>query len=144
MIAVDTNILVYAHNKFSKYHETAKAEICFLAESSIRWGIPLHCIGEFLRVITHRKVFENPFTVDEAVTALNRLLESPSLKLLYPTSDYLSLLSVAMTEVNATGNLVHDAQIVAVCRGNGVTALLTEDRDFDLFTRFRTKHLNFD
>ncbi len=141
MIAVDTNILVYAHNQLSEYHERAKTEIYNLASSSIRWGIPIPCIGEFLRVITHRKIFNDPFTVDEAIIALNHLLLSPNLKLLYPTSDYLSLLTVAIKEVNATGNLVHDAQIVAVCRGNGVTALLTEDRDFNLFTKFSTKQL---
>ena len=141
MIAVDSNILVYAHNQSSKYHEKAKIQVYSLASSSIRWGIPIPCVGEFLRVITHRKVFTDPFTADEAISALNRLLQSPSLQLLYPTSDYLSLLTVAIKEVNATGNLIHDAQIAAVCRGNGVTTLLTEDGDFDLFNNFSTKRL---
>ena len=141
MIAVDSNILVYAHNQSSRHHEKAKIQIYSLASSSIRSGIPIPCVGEFLRVITHRKVFTDPYTADKATPTLNRLFQSSSLKLLYPTSDYLSLITVAIKEVNATGNLIHDAQIAAVCRGNGVTTLLTEDGDFDLFNNFSTKRL---
>ena len=87
MIAVDSNILVYAHNQSSKYHEKAKIQVYSLATSSIRWGIALPCAGEFPRVFTHRKVFTDPFTADEAISALSRLLQSPSLQLLCPTSD---------------------------------------------------------
>jgi predicted nucleic acid-binding protein len=47
----------------------------------------------------------------------------------------------AATEAHAIGNLVFDAQIVAVCREVGVSALLTEDRDFDRFPGFSTLRL---
>jgi predicted nucleic acid-binding protein len=36
---------------------------------------------------------------------------------------------------------VFDAQIVALCREAGVSALLTEDRDFARFSRFRATRL---
>ena len=45
--------------------------------------------------------------------------------------DYLALLMEAIHEANATGNLVFDAQIAALCRESGVSRLVTEDRDFD-------------
>ena len=105
------------------------------------WGIPVFCIGEFLCVITHPKVFSNPYTPSEAIEALARLVQAPTLKLLYPSANYLSLFASALRETNAAGNLVFDAQIVAVCRENGVTALLTEDQDFDRFHKFTTKRL---
>ncbi len=141
MIAVDSNILIYAHNRSSPFHEKAKIHIQSLANSSIRWGIPVPCVGEFLRVITHRSVFINPFTVDEAMLALDQLLQAPNLKLLHPTANFLALLTSAIKEANATSNLIQDAQIVAVCRGNGVTTLLTEDRDFEQFNKFTIKRL---
>jgi predicted nucleic acid-binding protein len=47
----------------------------------------------------------------------------------------------ASVEAEASGNLMFDAQIVALCREAGVTALLTEDRDFDRFPGFRTTRL---
>ena len=141
MIAVDTNILVYAHHEASQFHKKAKYQLTEFANSSVRWGIPVFCIGEFLRVITHPKVFSNPYTPSEAIEALARLVQAPTLKLLYPSANYLSLLASAIRETNAAGNLVFDAQIVAVCRENGVTALLTEDQDFDRFHKFTTKRL---
>jgi len=52
---------------------------------------------------------------------------------LCPGAEYLALLAEAIREENAAGNLVFDAQIVAVCRESGVSQLVTEDRDFDRF-----------
>lgn len=40
MIAVDTNLLVYAHRKESRVHEAAFAIVRTLAEGSQVWAIP--------------------------------------------------------------------------------------------------------
>jgi len=141
LIAVDTNILVYAHREELTQYPIARATVVELAEGDTPWGIPVFCIGEFLRVITHPKLFDPPYSSDEAVDALNRLLESPSLRVLSPGSSYLMLLDEAVREANAVGNLVFDAQIVAVCRESGVSSLLTEDRDFARFPGFKTRVL---
>ena len=53
--------------------------------------------------------------------------------MLCPGSDYPALLMEAVREANAIGNLVFDAQIVALCRESGISRLVTEDRDFDRF-----------
>ena len=98
-----------------------------------RWGIPVFCIGEFVRVITPPRLFDPPYSADEACEALSRLLASPSVTVLCPGSDYPALLMEAVREANAIGNLVFDAQIVALCRESGISRLVTEDRDFDRF-----------
>lgn len=49
----------------------------------------------------------------------------------------------AVREVGALGNLIFDAQIVALCQECRVTALLTEDRDFDRFPEFVSSDLHF-
>jgi uncharacterized protein len=141
VIAVDTNILVYAHREELPHHRSARAKIIGLAEGDALWGIPVFCIGEFVRVITHLKLFDPPYTAGEACDAVDRLLESPSLRVLYPGSGYVSLLQEAVREANAVGNLIFDAQIVAVCRESGVSSLLTEDRDFARFHGFKTRTL---
>jgi uncharacterized protein len=141
VIAVDTNILVYAHREELTQHKSAHATVVALAEGDAPWAIPVFCIGEFLRVITHPKLFDPPYSSSEAVDALNRLLESPSLRVLNPGSGYLTLFHEAVHEANAIGNLVFDAQIVAVCRESGVSSLLTEDRDFARFHGFKTRSL---
>jgi predicted nucleic acid-binding protein len=129
VIAVDTNILVYEHLR-------ALARLRALAEGEARWAIPVFCLGEFVRVVTHAAVFQPPSTLDEAVGALDALLESPSLLVLSPGERYWPLLREALSEAHAAGNLAFDAQIVAVCRESGVRTLLTEDRDFRRFSDF--------
>ena len=141
MIAVDTNILVHAHHEGSPKHVAAYARVVALAESPARWAIPVFCIGEFLRIVTHPRLFDPPYTANEACEALTRLLASPSVTVLHPGLDYPTLLVEAILESNAIGNLVFDAQIVALCRESGVSRLLTEDRDFDRFKGLGTERL---
>jgi len=90
---------------------------------------------------THPRVFDPPFTPAEACEALGRILESPSLTILMPGERFWPLLDEAIREADAVGNLVFDAQIAAVCLEAGVSALLSEDRDFDRFKTLRTTRL---
>lgn len=142
MIAVDTNILVYAHRAELPQHGRAAARLRELAEGDARWGLPVFCLGEFIRVVTHPAVLRPASTLEEATTVVDRLLASPSLEVLAPGERYWPLLRAALGEARATGNLAFDAQIVAVCRESGVRALVTEDRDFRRFPDFPLEHLD--
>lgn len=141
MIAVDTNVLVYAHREEFAKHGAARRKLSELAEGPARWALPVFCLGEFLRLITHPRLFDPPYTADEGCEALRRVLRSPSLIVICPGPTYPDLLADAVREANAVGNLVFDAQVVAVCREAGVSALVTEDRDFDRFRTFKTHRL---
>jgi toxin-antitoxin system PIN domain toxin len=141
LIAVDTNILVYAHREELPQHAVALARLTALAEGDAPWAIPVFCLGEFLRVVTHPRLFDPPHTIDEACRALDRILASPSLRILNPGERFWVMLAQAVRAADATGNLVFDAQLAAVCRESGVSALLTEDRDFDRFAGLRTERL---
>jgi toxin-antitoxin system PIN domain toxin len=141
VIALDTNILVYAHRGELPQHEAARRRVVALAEGDQLWGIPVFCIGELVRVLTHPKLFDPPFTSAEARKAIERILGSPTLRVLSPGPDFPSLFLRAVSEAAAVGNLVFDAQIVAVCRESGVSTLVTEDRDFARFDDFRTQTL---
>jgi len=141
LIAVDTNVLVYAHRAELPRHQAALDRLIALAESPARWAIPVFCLGEFIRVITHPKLFNPPHSAEEACQTMARLLASPSATVLSPGLGYSQLLAEAIREANAVGNLVFDAQIVALCREHGVSLLLTEDRDFDRFRGLRTERL---
>ena len=142
MIAVDTNVLVYAHRAELAKHEAARSRLVELAEAPSAWAIPVFCIGEFLRLISHPKLFDPPYSSTEGCRALERILQSPSLQILFPGPAYRELLTQAVREAEAIGNLVFDAQIVAVCREAGARALLTEDRDFGRFPGFPTVRLD--
>ena len=135
MIAVDTNVLVFAHRKNTDRHVQALAWIKTLSEGKIPWALPVFCIGEFFRVVTHRSIFRIPSTIAEATGAIDAILESPSVRVLNPAGSYYRLLRSAILKGNVKGNLVYDAQIAALCRENGIRYILTDDRDF---SRFRT------
>jgi uncharacterized protein len=134
MIAVDTNVLVYAHRAESSRHQRARIWLSHLASGDAPWAIPVFCLGEFVRISTHRRVFDPPSTLEQAIDAVDAILECPSVRLLAPTSVHWPLLRSALVAGDATGNLVFDAQIAALCRENGVERILTEDRDFARFT----------
>jgi len=40
VIAVDTNVLVYAHRRDSEFHRAAAAKVRELAESRAPWALP--------------------------------------------------------------------------------------------------------
>lgn len=133
MIAVDTNILIYAHRQEFPQHEASLQALSSLAEGGALWAIPSVCISEFLRVTTHPSILKPPSKIDQASRSVEALLASPSLRLLMPGDRHAALLLQLVREHQITGNLVFDAQIVALCLEHGVRDLLTEDRDFGRF-----------
>lgn len=133
MIAVDTNILVYAHREEYPRHARAKARIVELALGPAPWGVPVFCLGEFVRVTTHRKVHNPPSSLQQATAFLDRLSASETFRLLLPDVEYWTDLKTALELASARGNLAFDAQIAAVCGRHGAT-LLTADRDFARFS----------
>ena len=78
-------------------------------------------------------MLERPSSLEEAWGAIEGLLKSPTLRVLYPGERYPALFHEAVEGGRATGNLAFDAQIVAVCRERGASRLLTMDRDFARF-----------
>lgn len=79
MIAVDTDILIYAHRAETEQHKQAARELVALAATAER--------------------------------------------------------------ADARGNLMFNAQIAALCREHGISAILTNDRDFERFSSLDVRYL---
>ena len=141
MIAVDTNVLIYAHRAEAELHEVAAERLVTLAEGDDPWVLPVFCATEFLRVVTHRRVFNPPSTVSEALDFLNNVLASPSCTLANPETAFMSRLDAVVRETDARGNLVFDAQVAALCREHGISTILTNDRDFERFRPLQADYL---
>ena len=133
MIAVDTNVLVYAHRAESEEHEVALRRLTDLCENNQPWALPVPCLSEFFRVVTHPKVFNPPSKLDDALNFIRSVTNAPSCRLLKPSKHYLDQLFTVLREADARGNLVFDAQIVALCREHGIATVLTNDRGFERF-----------
>ncbi|MGH7267946.1 MAG: TA system VapC family ribonuclease toxin [Candidatus Rokuibacteriota bacterium] len=133
MIAVDTNLLVYAHREDSAWHEAAYARLAALAEGRVPWAIPWPCLHEFLAIATHPRIWTTPTPLEAALDQVDAWLEVPSLVLLSEGEGYWPVLRGALRAGRVTGPLVHDARIAALCRLHGVRELWTVDRDFGRF-----------
>jgi toxin-antitoxin system PIN domain toxin len=132
--ALDTNILVYAEIASSRHHRRALEIVRTLAEGGRPWALPWPCVYEFLRTLTHPRVYHPPVPMEVALGDLTALLGSPSLVLLAETTRHTDVFLATIRQSGATGNLVHDAHIAALCIEHGVSELLTADRDFARFT----------
>ncbi len=141
MIAIDTNVLVYAHRGETALHDVAAARLVTLAEGAVRWALPIFCVTEFLRVVTHGRVFNPPSTVTQAVGFIESIAAAPSCEVLGPGPEFLAILADTVRLSEARGNLVFDAQIAALCREHGVDTVLTNDRDFVRFKPLRVQRL---
>lgn len=135
MIAIDTNVLVYAHRAEMPQHAEATSRLRDLVEGGAPWAMPVFCIGEFVRVVTHPRIFDPPSPLATALEFVAHVLGSPSARLLLPGPTFPALFADAGRDGAVQGNLAFDAQLVAVCREHGVREILTEDRDF---ARFRS------
>lgn len=140
MIAVDTNILVYAHRRDSIWHGLAKALISNLVDSGERWAIPSQCLHEFVGVSTHPRVYSPPSTIHEAFAQIAAWRESVTLQILSETLRHWTTLEVMCRAGKIAGPAVHDARIAAICEQHGVKELWSADRDFSRFPKLRVRN----
>ena len=140
MLAVDTNILVYAYRFEYAENDHAYEVVTSLAEGDRPWAIPWPCAFEFLGVVTNRKIWKETATPTEQAWQQLRAWEaSPSCHMIGETDNFMDVLEGLVNRPRITGPLVHDARIAAICIANGVDALLTRDRDFSLFPQLPTR-----
>jgi toxin-antitoxin system PIN domain toxin len=133
MIALDTNILVYAHREDSPFHEAALARIVELAEGSAPWAIPWPCLHEFLAIVTHPRIFVPPTPLPRALSQVDAWIESPTLALLTESGQHWATLRPLVAAALVRGPQVHDARIAALCLQHQVSELWSADRDFGRF-----------
>lgn len=140
MIAIDTNILIYAHRPSEPLHERAVSAVESLADSGQAFAIPWPVVHEFIGVVTHARRYQPPSSNDEAIGAIERFAELPQCHFISEGHGHLGLLAGLVKDGAVTGPRVHDARIAAICLAHGVRELWTADRDFSRFPRLRTRN----
>jgi toxin-antitoxin system PIN domain toxin len=141
MIAVDTNILVYAHRTDARLHSAAAASITRLAEEGETWAIPWHCLVEFVGIVTNPRIWRVGATpIALAMLQVEAWLESPTVNALAESPQFLATFKELLLASGVNGAQVHDARIAAICIYHGVSELWTADRDFGRFPRLKTRN----
>jgi toxin-antitoxin system PIN domain toxin len=137
MIAVDANLLVYAHRADSAWHAPARERLRELAEGSDPWAIPWPCLHEFVAIATHPRIYAPPTPTTAAIEQVDCWLESPVVALIGESDRHWRTLRGLLAGAKAAGPLVHDARIAAICIDHGVRVLWSADRDFSRFSGLR-------
>jgi toxin-antitoxin system PIN domain toxin len=133
VIAVDTNILVYAHREDSPFHAAAARQLAALAEGPAPWIIPWPCLHEFLAIVTHARIYDPPTPLLAALDQVDAWMESPTLLLLAESDQHWPKLRALVTIGQVTGPRIHDARVAALCKQHGVRLLWSADRDYSRF-----------
>ncbi len=133
MIAVDTNVLIYANRAELPLHSVARTRLTELAEGAVPWALPIVAAWGFVRIVT-QPIFDPPTPMGQAVEFIDNLLDSPTVRVLGPGSRHWQLLRTIFEDGQVRGGLVTDAVIVASCREHGVDTVLSNDRDFQRFS----------
>ena len=140
MIAVDTNLMVYAHRAEHEWNEIARARLDQLAAGRAAWAIPWPCVHEFIGIVTRPKVFSPPSTLKQAAAQIESWTGSPSLTLIGESPQHWTTLLRIAAQAQVQGAAIHDARIAAICLDHGVRELWTADRDFLRFPGLRVRN----
>lgn len=138
MIAVDTNILVYAFNARAAEHERAAAAMGWLVRQPA-WALPWIVAAEFYAVVTNPRLWLEPRR-EACLAALDAWTATPGARLISEPRGMWPQLREMLASARAAGRQVHDARIAAICLAHGVTELWTLDRDFSWYPDLRTRN----
>jgi toxin-antitoxin system PIN domain toxin len=140
MIAVDTNLLVFAHRGNAPEHRATLAVLQPVFEGDFPWALPWPCVHEFVSIATNPAIYKPASSLTEALEFLQSLFSSPQLNLLSESPGYYEKLRNIALAAKLSGARIHDARIAALCLHHGIHELWTADRDFSLFPQIKIRN----
>jgi uncharacterized protein len=127
---LDTNVLIYASDQSSSFHDRAIGLIQALATGPdlvyLFWPVALG----YLRIATHPTIFQKPLSAAEAMANVDDLVSRPHVRTGGEADGFWGTYRDVTGTVRIRGNLVPDAHIVALMRQYGVSTIWSHDRDF--------------
>ena len=110
MFVVDTNVLVYAADEDSSFHQPCCGLLEKWRAQSGAWYVTWAVLYEFLRITTHPRVFRAPWPITHAWKFIEILLASPGLEVLGPTERHAQVAAELFRQFpHLSGNIMHDA-----------------------------------
>jgi toxin-antitoxin system PIN domain toxin len=137
--AIDANLLLYASDEESPWHERAVARLDEVALGPEIVHLFWPTVMAYLRIATHPAVFARPLSHADARANIESLLELPHVQTSGEQDAFWRRFTEVADDVVPTGNLVSDAHLVALMLENGVRTILTRDRDYRKFRGLTVK-----
>jgi len=132
-VTLDANVLLYASDTRSPFHERALTLVAELAAGRELLYLFWPTVMAYVRIATHPSVFAEPLAPKIAIGNVERLLELPHVQTAGERERFWDVFRGVAEESDARGNLVPDARLVALMEQNGVRTIWTRDRDFRRF-----------
>jgi toxin-antitoxin system PIN domain toxin len=131
--SLDANVLLFASDRASERHRTARAFLESCAASPEVLCLTWPTIMAYVRIATHPSIFAAPLTPEEALGNVDALLALPQTRVVSEQDDFMDAYLHVTASTTVRGNLVPDAHVAAILFQNGVRTLYSNDRDFRKF-----------
>lgn len=136
MILVDANILLYAEDALSSFHQQARKwwddQLSRSEPVCLCWTV----LSAFIRIGTNPRVFEQPLSLEQALARIQSWIDQPCTRVIRPTEQHWTTFRQLLNDAQAVANLVTDAHIAALAIEHGCT-LASTDADFLRFPRLK-------
>lgn len=134
MIAVDANVLVYAHARSFGQHDAAHAWLEEQLATASRVGLPWTSLLAFVRLVSNPRLFSEPEPVADAWEQVETWLDADAVWIPMPTTRHREVLRTCLAAPGLRANDVPDADLAALSLEHGL-ALATSDSGFARFRR---------
>lgn len=130
---VDANLLLYAVDRQSPFHEPARDWLTEQLNGARRVGLPWQSLTSFLRIATHPRAFDRPLSPLTAWDRVRDWLGTRPAWIPEPGDRHAQILGELIVAHGVRGNLIPDAQLAALALEHGLT-IYSADTDFARFT----------
>jgi toxin-antitoxin system PIN domain toxin len=129
----DVNVLLYASDRSSERHETARRFLESCAANPEVLCLTWPTLMAYLRMATHPRIFAEPLSPDEAFGNITALLALTQVRAVSELDGFVDAYKHVTGGAAVRGNLVPDAHVAAILFQHGVRTLYSNDRDFRKF-----------
>jgi toxin-antitoxin system PIN domain toxin len=133
---VDANLLLYAVDDASPFHDRAASWLTEQLNGNRRVGLPWPSLLAFVRIATNPRAADRPLTPDEAWDQVELWLSAGPSWIPEPTDGHAAILGDLVGKYQLRANLLADAHLAALAYEHGVT-VCSADTDFARFSEVR-------
>ena len=130
MIALDTNLLVYAHREGAPEHDRARTAVLKALDDDRGWGICLPSVTEFWSIVTHPKMPGGPSAANVVNHFFHYLITEGHGNLWTPGAGFGQRLMKWATVLKVRGKRIFDLQIALIAMEHGAQEVWTHDQNF--------------
>lgn len=127
MRLVDTNVLVYAHDRSSLKHQAAVKILRAAFSGIVQLCVTPQVLLEFYNVITNPRRIAHPLSVGEAGRVVGLYLRSSRIGKIHPDSSTVGAAIDLSVRTQTKGADVFDAFLAATALSHGVSEVYTEN-----------------